>query len=502
MLSGQLAVVGYIVLGLYVVGMLAIGVYCNRKYAGNLSGFLTGGRGLGPWIFALTYGSTYLSASTFIGNTGTAYKAGLSYLMMPLAQVVFLPLGLIFFSHGLRRVSARLGAMTIPQYIERRYKSETAGIIASLSIIIFLVPYMVGIIKGGAVTMQTLLGLNYNIAVFLVSGVALVYLIFGGYMARAYTDVVQGVMMFVGMLAVVIAGFAIIGGPTAIAQGVAAADPACLETPGPMGWSNLFLFSTVFAFSPWGQPQLVQTNFTIKDKKTVYASSIVLALWLGGVLCGSMIIGNMGRAYFGNQFLENVDAVFPTMVLDFFPNVLGAVILVAVIAAAMSTIDGVLMTNGSAFGVDIFKRVIKKDATEKQTMAATNIAMFVIMAIVIVWAFNPPAMILTLSSFSFSTVASTMIVPIFFGAFSKKGGKLACVASMIAGLGGTLFFYLVKPGGNYILGLPPFVGGVVLSIICFLVFANKGEQLPTEFVEDLFSKDAEEKAYTSENDVA
>lgn len=132
MLHGNLVVAGIIVLGAYMVGMLGIGIYCNKKYANNLSGFLTGGRNLGPWVFALTYGSTYLSASTFIGNTGTAYKAGMAYLMMPVAQVVLLPIGLILFSHGLRRVSVRLNAMTIPEYVSKRFKSPIAGLIASL----------------------------------------------------------------------------------------------------------------------------------------------------------------------------------------------------------------------------------------------------------------------------------------------------------------------------------------------------------------------------------
>ena len=150
MLTGSLATTGLIVLGIYIIGMLGIGVYCNKKYANNLSGFLTGGRNLGPWVFALTYGSTYLSASTFIGNTGTAYKAGMAYLMMPVAQVVLLPIGLILFSHGLRRVSVRLNAMTLPEYISKRFHSNAASMIASVVIIIFMVPYMVGVMKGGA----------------------------------------------------------------------------------------------------------------------------------------------------------------------------------------------------------------------------------------------------------------------------------------------------------------------------------------------------------------
>lgn len=498
MLSGNLAVIGFIMLGIYIVGMLGIGIYCNKKYANTLSGFLTGGRSLGPWVFALTYGSTYLSASTFIGNTGTAYKAGMAYLMMPVAQVVLLPIGLVVFSHGLRRVSVRLGAMTIPQYVEKRFKSPLAGTLASVVILLFMVPYMVGVIKGGALALGSLLGLSYTVSVLLVAGVACAYLICGGYMARCYTDVVQGVMMGFGMLAVLIMGFFVVGGPAEIAAGVGACDPALLETPGPMGWSNLFLFSTVFALTPWGLPQLVQTNFTIKDRKTVHISSIVLSFWLGAILIGSMIIGNMGRAYFGDAYLDNVDAVFPNLVLTFFPNAIGAIIIVAVIAAAMSTIDGVLMTSGSAFGVDIFKRFMKKDATDKQVLTVTNITMFVIMAVVVVWAFNPPKMILTFSSFAFSVIAGTLIVPVFAGIYSKKGTTMGCVASTIAGAVGTLFWYIVKPGSNYILGFPPFVAGAILSIIVYLVVSKFTPPLPQEFVDDLFSKEAEENAYVQD----
>ena len=293
-------------------------------------------------------------------------------------------------------------------------------------------------------------------------------------------------------------GFFVVGGPAEIAAGVGGSDSALLETPGPMGWSNLFLFSSVFALTPWGLPQLVQTNFTIKDRKTVHISSIVLSIWLGAILIGSMIIGNMARAYFGDAYLDNVDAVFPNLVLTFFPNAIGAIIIVAVIAAAMSTIDGVLMTSGSAFGVDIFKRFIKKDASDKQVLTVTNITMFAIMAVVVVWAFNPPAMILTFSSFAFSVIAGALIVPVFAGIYSRKGTTLGCVAAMIAGAGGTLLWYVVKPGGNYILGCPPFVAGAILSVIAYVAVSRFTPPLPQEFVDDLFSKEAEENAYAQD----
>lgn len=497
LVSSTMATQGIVVLCIYLVGMLGVGFYCNKKFVTNLSGFLTGGRSLGPWIFALTYGSTYLSSSTFIGNTATASKGGLAYLMMPTLQMILLPVGLLAFSHGLRKISRRLGAMTIPEYIGKRYQSPISGLVASLIIIIFMVPYMVGVVKGGAVSLQQLLGVSYNVGVFLVAGVACIYLMCGGYMARCYTDVAQGIMMCIGMVLTVVAGFFIVGGPTEIANKLAVIDPQLLETPGPMGWSNLLLFSSVFAISPWGLPQLVQTNFTIRNKKTVYISAIVLSVWISLMLFGSMILGNMGRAHFGNQYMDNPDNIFPALVLTFFPNVIGALIICAVIAAAMSTIDGVLMTSGSAVGVDIYKKFLKKDASDKQTLMVTNVAMLVIVAVVIIWAFRPPAMLLYFTSYAFSVIAGGLLIPIFMGIFNKKGTAGASLSSIITGTGVTLLWYIIKPGGNYILGCPPFIAGVIFSAIVFLVVQRMTQSLPQAFVDDLYSKEAEAAAYDS-----
>lgn len=486
---------GIIVIAIYMLGMFGIGVYCNKKFSGTLSGFLTGNRSLGPWVFALTYGSTYLSSSTFIGNTATAYKGGLAFLFMPLAQMLLLPIGLVLFSGALRKMSIQLGTMTLPDYLSKRFRSSTPGLIASLVIVIFMIPYMVGVVKGGAISLSSLLGVSYPIGVLLVSGVAGVYLIFGGYMARAYTDVAQGVMMAVGMLLALIAGLYIVGGPTEIASKLNSLDPQLLETPGPLGWSQLLLFSTVFAITPWGLPQLVQTTFTIKDRKTVYTSAIVIAVWLSAMLFGSMILGNIGRAYFGNAYMNNPDNLFPDMILSFYPNVIGAVIVTAIIAAAMSTIDGVLMTSGSAIGVDLYSRFIKKDASEEQIIKVTNIAMFLIVVVVIIWAMNPPDMLLYFTSYAFSVIAGTLIVPIFAGIYSKKGTSKACIASMLVGFIGTLGWYLILIDGNYILGIPPFVAGAILSLIAFFIVSKFTEPLPKEFIDFLFSNSSDESIY-------
>ena len=489
---------GLIVMGIYMLGMLGIGLYCNKKYSGSLSGVLTGNRSLGPWVFALTYGSTYLSSSTFIGNTATAYKGGLAFLFMPLAQMLLLPVALVLFSGALRRMSIQLDTLTLPDYLSKRFRSSIPGLIASVVIVIFMVPYMVGVVKGGAISLASLLNVSYSTGVLLVSGVAGVYLIFGGYMARAYTDVIQGVMMAAGMMIALIAGLYIVGGPTEIASELNSLDPQLLETPGPLGWSNLLLFSTVFAITPWGLPQLVQTTFTIKDRKTVYTSAIVLSVWLSAMLFGSMILGNIGRAYFGDAYISNPDNLFPDLILSFFPNVIGAVVITAIIAAAMSTIDGVLMTSGSAVGYDIYKKFINKNATEKQTISVINIAMLLIVGVVIIWAMNPPAMLLYFTSYAFSVIAGTLIVPIFGGIYSRKGTTQGCIASMLVGFVGTLGWYRILIDGNYILGIPPFVAGAILSCITFFVVSKYTKPLPEKFIEYIFSKEYSESVYIEE----
>ena len=159
-----------------------------------------------------------------------------------------------------------------------------------------------------------------------------------------------------------------------------------------------------------------------------------------------------------------------------------SLIIVAVIAAAMSTIDGTLMNSGAAVGVDLYKRYFKKDADDKAVIRVSNIAMLIITIIVIIWAFNPPAMVLTLTSWAFSLVAGGLIVPVYVGLYYKRATGAGCVAGIIAGVLGTLLWYLTKSP----LGIPPFVMGCVFSALALFIVSSFTKPLPKEFVDRLF----------------
>lgn len=500
-LTGDLATTGWVALSLYMVLMLGIGVYCNRKFASSLDGFLLGGRSLGPWVFAITYGSTYISTAAFVGNAGGGYRSGMAFMLMPVAQVLLVPLGMLVFAPRLRVFSHKLNSMTIPELLGNRYKSKFMQFAGSLVIIVFVIPMMVSITKGGSVAVSQLLNISYTSSVFLVSGVALVYLMFGGFMARAYTDVIQGTLMFGGMLAILVIGLWSMGGPTGLANSLAEVNPELLETPGPIGWDNLLLFSSVFALAPWGLPQYVQTSFTIKYRRNIYAAALMLCFWFGVMLVAPVVVGNMSRATFGNALMGNVDLAFPAFALHIFPNAFGAIIIVAAVAAAMSSIDGILMTVGSAFGVDIYRRFLKKDATDKQAIWASNITMIVSISIVVLWALNPPDMMLYLVTVSNSLVSSGFIVPLFMAIWNRKATTGAGIASMIASVSTCLIWYFVGGqtlNGPYWFNLPPFVAASIVAAIVFLIAQNITPKMDKAFVDDLFSKETQDAAYEVE----
>ncbi|MDN5301872.1 MAG: solute:Na+ symporter, family [Thermoanaerobacteraceae bacterium] len=494
-LSGKLYVSGLIIMVIYIVGMLIIGIYCNKKYANTLSNFLTGGRSLGPWLFALVYGSTYFSSSTMVGNAGTGYKAGVAWLFMPATQFICLPLGILIFSYGLRKMSVILNVMTVPDFISERYKSPLSGALGSILIIVFMIPYMVAVVKGGAVSLQTLLNVSYSVAALLVCGVAGAYMVAGGYMARAYTDFVQGILMFIGALVTFVLGFKVLGGPAGIAAKLASIDFNLVETPGPLGWSGIFLFSTVFGIAPWGLPQLVQTNFTIKKREVVYTSAIFLSIWAAIVLFCANGSGVMARAYFGDKLIKNPDLAFPMFVLSMMPNIMGTIVICSIIAAAMSTIDGVLMTAGTAFSCDIYKKFINKNASESAVLKLTSAIMLIITVIVYFLALNPPQMLLYLTSYAFSVIAAAFIAPIFFGIYWKKGTSAGCLASMISGTVFTLIWYALQNNGKFPLGLPPFLSGMIVSFLVFFIVSKYTLQLPADFIEKLFSEDIDLEIY-------
>lgn len=188
MTTSPLALVFFV---LYLGIVFGIGIYC-RKYSTNLTGLLVGTRNLGPWTMGLAYFATYMSSTVMVGNAGTSYNAGMAFMFQGIPQMLAIPIGLVIFASGLSRASIQLDVVSVPDYLNKRYKSNVPSAFLAVMMLIFLFPYMIGIAKAAAMTMEMVTGLSYNASLWTLCIITAVYMGFGGFMASAYTDVIQG----------------------------------------------------------------------------------------------------------------------------------------------------------------------------------------------------------------------------------------------------------------------------------------------------------------------
>ncbi|MEA4846336.1 MAG: sodium/solute symporter [Clostridiaceae bacterium] len=469
-----------IIFWLYFVAMLGIGVYAMR-YSSDMTGFMVGKRDLGPWYMGCTFFATYMSSSVMLGNSGTAYKTGMSYMWNAFTQTMCIPIGIMIIFAALSKASRQLGVITVPGYMKKRYLSNKPSALLACMMIIFLMPYLMGIVKGSAIMIETISGLTYMNSVLLIVGVTVLYTIVGGFMAGTITDFFQAILMCFGASFVFILGLIKIGGFGNLVSGLKAIDPILVTSPGTLGWNSLVGITFVFGLAPWGLPQLVQKGFAMRDKRVIKSSVYVVLVLLILVLFTSNANGCIGRVMFGDALLEKSDYVFPMMVVTLFPPFLQGLVLAAVAAAAMSTLDGVILVIGAAIGNDLYKDVFNPKATDKQVLRVTQVVIFIVLAALAYLAQNVPTQITFLATFSHTMMASMIAAPVLGGIFSKKGTAGGCVVAQIFGAGTALIWYFM---GNPFFHF--FFPAIIMSFVGYFIGSKYTKPLPEDFLELLF----------------
>lgn len=290
--------------------------------------------------------------------------------------------------------------------------------------------------------------------------------------------------MCFGATLVMILGLRAVGGPTNVANTLKSIDPLLVETPGTLGWDNLIGISLVFGIAPWGLPQLLQKCFSMRDKRVIKPAAVIVLVLCLFILFPSNTNGFIARALFGNELVGRQDYAFPMLVVTLLPPVLQGLVLASVAAAAMSTLDGVILVIGAALGRDLYQGVINKKASEKSVYRITLVTMMVVMLLIAIFAMDVNSPILILTTFSHSIMASMIMAPVMFGLFWRKGTTAGCVAAQIAGVSGTLIWWrLGSPFGIHII-----LFGLMCAFITFPIVSSFTKPLPEEFIDKLFDK--------------
>ena len=375
--------------------MVGIGLYC-RKHATDVSGFVLGGRSVGPWLTAFAYGTSYFSAVVFVGYAGQfGWKYGIAATWAGIGNAILGSLlAWVVLGRRTRIMTQHLDSATMPEFFGKRFGSRSLKVAASVIIFIFLIPYTASLYNGLSRLFGMAFDIDYSVCVVVMAVLTGVYVIAGGYMATAINDFIQGIIMIFGIVAVIAAVLNSQGGFLAALEGLAqVSDPEVSAAPGVFasffGPDPLNLLGVVVLTSlgTWGLPQMVQKFYAIKSEKAIDTGTVISTLFAVIVAGGCYFLGGFGRLFSGQIDIaaNGYDSVIPTM-LSGLPDVLLAVVVVLVLSASMSTLSSLVLTSSSTLTLDLLKDHVWKDMDQRRQVFVMRCLIVVFIAISVVLA--------------------------------------------------------------------------------------------------------------------
>lgn len=442
---------------LFVAVTVIIAVVC-RKRSGEVQDFVLGGRSVGPWISAFAYGTSYFSAVVFVGYAGQfGWNFGISATWIGLGNAfIGSLLAWVLLGRRTRVMTKHLDSATMPDFFAKRYDSKALRIVTSVIIFIFLIPYSASVYKG----ISGLFALSFNVDyTYCIIGIAVLtglYVVVGGYMATAFNDLFQGIIMLVGIVAVIGAVLNVNGG--LVGSIAALSQVPCEAAPELNGAFTSFfgpdlinLISVVILTSlgTLGLPQMIHKFYAIKSERSIKAGTVISTIFALVIAGGSYFLGGFGRLFYTPvDGVVAFDNIVPTMLASALPDLLIGVVLILVLSASMSTLSSLVITSSSTFTLDFLKGSVMKNMSQKTQVVLIKVlcAFFVLLSVLI--ALNPTNLITSLMSLSWGTLAGCFLGPFIYGLYWKKVTKASVWVAMIAGVGinvANLLFPVVSP---------------------------------------------------------
>ena len=408
-------IVKVLLLILFFAVMVGIGFY-SRKHATNVDGFVLGGRSVGPWLTAFAYGTSYFSAVVFVGYAGQfGYKYGISATWIGIGNALIGSLlAWIVLGRRTRIMSKHLKAKTMPDYFGKRFDSNALRVTAAVISFVFLIPYTASVYNGLSRLFEMAFDVPYTVCVVVMAALTCVYVILGGYMATAINDFVQGIVMLVGIVAVIAS---VLNGQGGFMQAAFKLSEIPSDIPVTMGQKGAFtsffgpdplnLLGVVILTSlgTWGLPQMVSKFYAIRDEKAVKTGTVISTLFAIVVSGGCYFLGGFARL-FDSDAIRNgqggivYDAIIPTM-LNSLSDILIGIVIVLVLSASMSTLSSRL-TSSSTLTLDFLKGNIIKKMDEKKQLLTMRIFLVFFVVISVVIALDPPTFIAQLMGISWA----------------------------------------------------------------------------------------------------
>lgn len=449
--------------------------YQKRQAGGFLNEYYVGSRSMGGFVLAMTTVATYISASSFIGGPGAAYKYGLGWVLLSVIQVpaVWLTLGTLGKKFAI--LARQTGSITVNDLLYARYQNKVVVYLACLSLLLAFFGMMVVQFIGAGRLLETTLGLPYELSIAVFALVIGLYTFIGGFRAVVLTDTVQGLVMLIGTVLLLGGTVMATGGIDNAMTTLHAIDPRLITPTGvddKLSATFMLSFWVLVCFGLIGLPHTAVRAMAYKDSRSLHRGILVGTIAMTVLVLGMHLAGVLARAVVPE--LDVPDKVIPTLMMTVLPPFVAGIFLAAPMAAIMSSIDSMLIQSSSTLIKDLYlsfkPHAIQHEAKIKRYSTTLTLTFTMILAVVAM--LNPPDMLIWLNLLSFGGLEATFLWVLIFGLYWQKANAMGAICSMLAGFLSYVIFAYFKIS---LWDLHAVVPALVVGLVAFLVGNKAGE---------------------------
>ncbi len=481
---------------LYLLIVIAIGVYFyfkGRTGDGGDKMYFLGGRQMNGWVAALSAGASDMSAWVLMGLPGSIYAYGMGQVWISVGLFIGTLCAWIFVAPGLRRFSILADdSITIPQYLTRRFKSQSKTL-QIISAIIFIVAYCIyaasSIVACGNL-FNTVFGMDTRTAMIGATVIILVYTFFGGFNAVCWTDFIQGMLMLLALMTVPIVVVIIMGQAdfTPLAQVVTDENYYNVLSSGKVDWKSIsdILSGLGWGLGYMGMPHILVRFMSIRSEKEMKKSRVIGTCWTAIILVMASVVALVAHEYLGT-YLDVADRslVFIVLVRKIFPVFIAGVLLSAILAASMSTADSQLLASSSAFASDVYKPVFRKNASNKEMLWAGRIVVMIISLIALLIAMSPNcAGIMALVECAWAAFGAafgpTILLSLHWKRLTYKGAVVGIVTGFVVD---AVWYVFLSSSTNLYEIIPGFICSLIAAVV-----VSKLDKEPSSDIIEMFDR--------------
>ena len=472
----------------YMVMMLVIGA-SYMKTGKSTEDYFLGGRKLGGWVVALSAQASDMSGWLLMGLPGSVYALGTGQMWIAVGLFLGTVANWLIISGRLRRYTiVANNSLTLPAYFENRFHDKKRILlgISSVVIVIFFLVYTASAFASGGKLFSTVFGCSYHVSLTIGAVIILAYTFMGGFMAVCTTDFIQGMLMLVALVTVPVVAFALMGGnvgPALEQTGVSAANFLNVMKNGDNNFAAVEIISQLaWGLGYCGMPHILVRFMAVKNQKELNKSKGIAIIWVALSLAFAVVIGVLGRAYLyptilgadgGSTEIVFIEMIKQVFTVDIRLPIVAGLFLCGILAAIMSTADSQLLVTASSMSEDIYKGIIKKDATEEKVMKMSRYTVLGVAVLAYLIAWDPNSSIMGLVSNAWAGLGAAFGPTVLMSLFWKRCNLQGAVAGIVSGgLTVIVWDYIPLVAGQTlgtVTGLYSLAIGFLISIVLIVV---------------------------------